>query len=389
MLKPTKHVAVLVETSRQYGRGLLNGVSRFFHENGRWSIYFRPHDLGEALPAWLEAWNGDGILARITSQKMAERLIATGIPLIDLRGGGRALGLPPFGPRSESICELAFNHLRELGLRHFAFCGEPTGRHVYDDERRDLFRKLAEESGCECHEFPATSPRNWEEQQKRLAAWLKSLPKPVGVMACHDDRGQHILDACRRCELEVPDEVAVIGVDNDSFLCNFSIPSLSSIDVNSERIGYEAASLLDQLMRKQAEFKQPVFFEPAGVVARQSTDIRACGDPDIATAIRFISQHACHGITVADVERRTAISRSLLNRRFKKIVGRTPKAEILRVQMESAKQLLIDTDLPIGVVSERTGFSEAKYFIEVFRNRTGLTPRAYRNKFGRQDVLAE
>jgi len=390
-MKPTKHVAVLIETSREFGRGLLRGVSRFYNENGRWSIYFEQHDLRDPVPAWLRSWKGDGILARIINRPMAKRLLETKLPLIDLRGGSRPLGLPPFGPRSDSICRMAFQHLHELGLHHFAFCGEQRGRFYYDDERRDWFQRIAADHGYDCHVFAPggrQAARTWEEEQRQLGAWLKSLPKPIGIMACHDDQGQKILDACRRRGLLVPDEVAVIGVDNDPFLCNLSIPSLSSIDVNTERIGYEAAALLDKLMRNHTQLTQPVFFDPAEVVARQSTDVRACPDPEIAAVIRFISQHACDGITVTEIERRAALSRSLLNRRFKSIVGRSPKAEILRVQLATAQRLLLDTDFPISDVCQKTGFSTPRYFIEVFRKRFGATPRVFRVRHGRHDGLA-
>lgn len=397
-MKPNKRVAVLIETSRAYGRGLLHGVSRFFSENGSWSTYFEPHDLEVALPAWLKSWDGDGILARITSRKMASALAATGLPLIDLRGGDRSLGLPPFGPNNRSICEMAFEHLHRLGLEEFAFCGEPRGYHYYDDERADFFQEVVKKNGFNCHLFRhryrKRSAKNWEKDQEHLQAWLKSLPKPIGIMACHDDRGQQLLDACRRGDLRVPEEVAVIGVDNDAFLCGLSIPSLSSIDVNSQRIGYEAALLLDRMMRGKVQFEKPKcseprYFEPAGVVVRQSTDIRACDDRQIASAVTFIQQNACRGITVMEVEKQIPLSRSLLNRRFKRIVGRSPKEEILRVRVEIAKQMLIDTGLPIDAISRNTGFSQSKYFTEVFRKRTGSTPLAFRKQQSRHNGLAQ
>ncbi len=180
---------------------------------------------------------------------MGSALQATGLPLIDLRGAGRTLGIPPFGPDSITIAEMAYEHLRSLGIVNFAFCGEPRGRHLYDDRREDYFRNFVEADGFSCnvfqHRYHGQTAKSWEKEQEQLAGWLNKLPKPVGVMACHDNNGQQVLDACKRGDLHVPDEVAVVGVDNGEFLCNLSIPSLSSIDVNSERIGYEAAQLLD------------------------------------------------------------------------------------------------------------------------------------------------
>ena len=277
-------VAVLIETSREYGRGLLQGVIRFRQENPDWSIYFQQQDLGAALPKWLTSWRGDGILARVTDQSAAKQLLATKVPLIDLRGGTRDLGIPLFGIDNQSVAVHAFNHLKACGLQHFAFVGEPIGQHVYDDVRREAFSRLVKEQGDPCHVFKTRSSNrhaNWDEHQQRLAQWLKQLPQPVGIMCCHDDRGQQVLDACQRANLGVPDEVAVIGVDNDDFLCKLSIPSLTSVDVRSERIGYQAAKLLHEVMNGEATFDQPVLFNAAGVVVRQSTDVITCGDPEI------------------------------------------------------------------------------------------------------------
>ncbi len=385
-MNSTKHVAVLIETSLACERGLLSGVCRFHQEHETWSIYFKPRDLGDSLPQWLSSWHGDGILARVTNQKIARALIATSIPFIDLRGGSKDLGIPMFGPNNQQVSVMAFEHLHERGLRHFAFCGESTGGSVFDDERKCTFQQVVQEHEYDCHVFKAQGRKqdanDWEVEQQQLIEWLGSLPKPVGIMACHDDRGQKILDACRRGSLLVPDEIAVIGVGNDVYFSGLSIPSLSSVDINSQSIGYEAASLLDRMMRGKKEFDQDMLFKPVGVVVRQSTDVVACTDQEIAAAIRFIAQHACHRMTVEDLAQHVALSRTLLNRRFKQIVGRTPKAEIVRVQLEHAKRLLLNTDLSVSTVGDRAGFSESN-FIVVFRRSVGQTPRAFRARHGR------
>jgi len=381
-MQPTRHVAVLIETSREYGRGLLRGVSRFHREHPNWSIYFEQQDLGASLPRWFLSWKGDGILARVTNPRTARALAKTDLPLIDLRGGARKLGVPPFGPDNSAVSAQAYEHLAACGLKHFAFVGEPNDKHVYDDERRDAFQQIVRDHDKQCHVFKSRlggkSTTKWEKHQQQLADWLISLPKPLGVMCCHDDRGPQVLDACRMAGLDVPNEVAVMGVDNDEFLCGLAIPSLSSVDVNAERIGYEAAATLDKMIRGKTKFEKPMFFPPLGVVARQSTDLVACDDPRIAAAVQLIQQHACNYLKVADIEKQLAVSRSSLNRRFKQIVGRSPKQEILRIQIETAKRQLVDTDAPIYVISQRVGFRETKYFIAVFRKLAGLTPRAYR-----------
>ncbi|HTU24401.1 MAG TPA: DNA-binding transcriptional regulator [Pirellulales bacterium] len=392
-MKPTKQIAVLIETSRAYGRGLLRGVSRFHREHGTWSISFKPEDRGTRLQRWLKSWRGDGILARVGTPAMAAAVAATGLPFIDLRGASRPLGMPGFGCENDEICRLAFEHLSGRGLRHFAFVGEPVGFHIYDDHRSDSFAKIVRRSGGVCHVFqhprPARGAITWQREQRQLAAWIERLPKPVGILAVHDDRGLQVLEACRALDVAVPDQVAVIGIDNDEFLCKLAIPSLSSIDPNAERIGYEAALLLDRMVDGRARFTRPRYFPPAGVVARQSTDVLMADDRDVAAAVRFIRQSACQRITVKDVERQVPLSRSLLNRRFKQVIGHTPKQEIVRVQIEAARHLLVDTDLPIAEIAALCGFSEAKYFIAVFARLVGNTPRAFRIQSGRANRLGQ
>ncbi len=381
-MKPTRHVLVLVETSREHGRGLLRGISQFHREHPYWSIYFEQQDLGAPLPRWLSSWEGDGILARVTSLKMARTLREKGLPMIDLRGNTKELELSVFGPDNHAISLQAFEHLASCGLEYFAFVGEPKGKYIYADERREAFQQIVHEHGKQSYVYDGglsgKSVTQWKKQQQQLADWLESLPKPLGVMCCHDDRGIYVLEACRMAGLDVPSEVAVIGVDNDEFLCGLAIPSLSSIDTNSERIGYEASSMLDQMIRGEAQSTQPRTFPPQCVVTRQSTDLVACEDPRIAAAVQLIRQQAHNYLKVSDIEKHLGISRSLLNRLFKQVVGRSPKQEILRIQIETAKRMLVDSDTPVYAICEHVGFRETKYFIAVFRKFTGMTPRAYR-----------
>ena len=386
-MQPVRQVAVLIETSREYGRGLIRGVARFHRKKPNWSVYFQQHDLGAPLPSWLKSWQGDGILARVENQESAKDLLALGLPLIDLRGATRALGHPHFGIENQSVAQQAYEHLASCGLKNFAFVGEPAGRYIYDDERRESFSKLVKNHGADCHIFANRSgtrkANSWEEYQQQLAAWLAHLPKPVGIMCCHDDRGQQVLDACQRAELGVPDEVAVIGVDNDEFLCQLSIPSLTSINIGAERIGYQAARLLDRMINGESTFDQSLSFEAAGVIVRQSTDVIACDDPEIAKSLRLIRQNACNFLTVEDILRQIGISQSQFNKRFKKHVGHAPKQEIARVQMETAKHLLTNTHDTIQSIAQQCGFNEAWYFISVFRKENGITPGTFRKKQGK------
>jgi LacI family transcriptional regulator len=201
-------------------------------------------------------------------------------------------------------------------------------------------------------------------------------------MAGNDDRGLEVLEACRRAGTLVPDELAVIGVDNDEFLCSLSDPPMTSISPNAQRIGYEAAALLDRLMAGARPPTEPLLLPPGGVVVRASTDVLATDDRELAAAIRYIREHACEGLRLKDFFKTSPISRRELERRMYKLLGRSPKEEMTHVQLDRAAQLLTETDLPVKAIAEKCGFNQAKYFSQVFHAKVGLPPGAYRRSTG-------
>ncbi len=375
-------IALLVETSREYGRGLLRGVIRYEQEHGPWSFYFKPQGLGAPLPPWLSSWRGDGILARIETRQMARALARTSVPVVDLRNSLPDLMLPTVAISNRAVVRLALDHFIDRGFRDFAFCGTPRGENRNQDERGDLFRSLVQVRGQTCHAFAHAKPRpsTWEEEQRRVGTWLKSLPMPVAVLTCHDDMGQQVIDACLRAGLKVPEQVAVLGVDNDPFLCNLSTPQLSSIDVYPERIGYEAAALLNRLMKGGRAPKRPLLFEPRGLVIRQSTDVTAVADPHVAHASRLIRDHADVAVSIEQLLAKVPVSRSALFRRFKAHLGRSPKQELSRVRLERAKALLTNSSMSVEDVARQTFQTDARHFIAVFRQATGSTPMRYRRQ---------
>jgi LacI family transcriptional regulator len=386
-------VALLIESSRVYGRGLLLGVAKYVREHGRWSIFLQERSLGDFSPKWLEDWEGDGIIARVENENMANAIHRLGLPAVDLRNLLPNLRMPSVHTDDAVTANLAAEHLLERGFRHFAFCGFDGAD--YSDIRRDVFAERVAQAGFRCHVF--TDPQRplhattleYEEHglkyEDLVAEWLKQLPKPIGLMACNDIRGQQVLNACRAIGVAVPDEIAVIGVDNDEVLCELSDPPLSSVIPNTERIAYEAAALLDRMMAGKKPPRQNIYVEPVGIVTRRSTDVLAVEDRHIATAVRFIREHACEGIDVSDVLQAVPLSRSTLERRFSKTLGRSPKDEILRVRLNRAKQLLSETDHCLALVAEKVGFEHTEYLSVIFKKRVGLTPGQYRN----QSRLAE
>ena len=379
------HVAVWIETSRGYGRGLIRGIADYTREHGPWSIYFTPHGQHDALPIWLRKWRGDGILARIESRQAARILLAAKLPLIDLSCRLPELNSPIFGIDNHLVAKLSFEHLRERGFRHFGFFGMPPGEHVHMDYRCEYFCDLVTEAGFCCRVFEMRRYRgklpNWESQQKQLVKWLLGLPKPIGIMCCNDDYGLQLLDACRRAKVNVPDNVSVIGVDNDEELCRLASHPLSSVDVNSQRFGYSAAALLEKMMATGTLHPpHEVLFSPSHVVTRLSTETIAVEDPTLARALRFIRDHACENISVSHVVKAAVTSRRYLERQMEACLGRTPNQEILRIRIRRAQELLCETELPLEIIARQTGFPSRKYMGDVFARETGQPPGQFRSQ---------
>jgi LacI family transcriptional regulator len=377
-----RRVAILIDTARAIGRNLLRGVIRYHHEHGPWGIVFRPHGRDEAPPFWLRRWHGDGILARVANQRQAEALRQTGVPIVNLPYDHEGYGFPWLCFDNHGVTRLAAEHLLERGFQHFGFCGWPRGLNARMDERCDLFVQHVEAAGFHCDVFPARSGHRpaglWEFEQEEIAAWVRALPKPVGVMACYDDRGQHVLAACQLAEVQVPDEVAVIGADNDELLCSLADPPLSSVHSGFDRVGYAAAELLERLMAGGKAPRSPIHLAPLHVVARQSTDVLAIEDRDLAAALRYIRSHAGRGLTVQEVLAAVPMSRSQLERRMKQALGRTPKAEIIRIQLNRVKELLIETNLSLAAIAAKVGYEYPQYLSDLFRKKFGQTPREFR-----------
>jgi len=329
---------------------------------------------------WLNSWHGDGIIARIENTKIAEAVVNSGVPAVDMSAARLAPSLPWVETDDRAIATLAAQHLVERGFQHYAFCGDD--RFNWSRWREDHFQACIKDAGFVCHGYPQAKGRKknipWEQEQQRLSDWIRQLPKPVGVMACYDIKAQQLLDVCRTINVSVPEEVAIIGVDNDEILCNLSEPPLSSVIPNTRLTGYEAAALLDRMLAGQTVSSEAHLIKPLGIATRQSTDIQAIDDKFISDAVRFIRQHACDGINVQDVLKSVPLSRRILESRFQKIIGRSPHEEIMRIRLDRVKQLLEETDLSLIQIAERTGFQHPEYLNVTFKKQTGITPGTYR-----------
>jgi LacI family transcriptional regulator len=382
--KKRPKVALLIETSNSYARGLLRGIHAYSREHGPWVTYLSEQEQGDAKPVVLkEDWKGDGILARLDNRWIAQDVKKRQgkMPIVDLCAGRMLPDVPCVETNDSAIARLAAVHLLERKFRNFGYYGD--SRFNWARWRGNHFAKLLAEEGYACSFFTegtsTTTPSNSEKQQLQLTEWVRRLPKPVGIMACHDFAGWLLLQACHRANAAVPDEVAVIGVDNDELLCELADPPLSSVVPDAYRAGYEAAQLLDRWMNGKRTAGD-LQIEPTGVVTRKSTDALAVADPIVSQAVRFIREHACDGIKVRDVMQQLPLTRAALDNEFKKLLGHTSHEEILRIQFQRVVELLTKSDLTLEQIAERSGFRHPQYLTYAFKQRYGVPPSQYREQ---------
>jgi len=376
-------VALLIETSNRYGRDLLYGVRDWIQKRGeKWSIRFTEQARRAPLPGWLADWQGDGVIARVDSSSIASALKKAKLPVVDVSADRPKSEFPRVSIDNEAVARLAVAHLKDKGLRNIAFIGDL--RFTWARQREEEFRRLMEKISqpCRIYKGPAADKENTgsDSELRGIVRWLQNLPRPVGIFACNDNRALQVLEACQLTGFTVPDDVAVIGVDDDEVLCHLCNPPLSSVLPNARLTGYEAAAMISRMMHGERLASQTQTIAPIRVVERQSTDVTAVSDPKIASAVRFINEHACEGIDVSDVLRAVPVSRTLFDARFKTLLGHSPHQHIVNKRIERAKHLLFDSDLAITVIAELSGFLNASYLSTVFRRETGMTPYAYRTK---------
>lgn len=374
-----RQVALLVETSIISGREILKGIGRFLREGHPWTVVHEPRNLLDAAPAWIRDWKGDGIIARVSSPEMAATLKRSGLPVVDVLGLLKDASFPLVHVHDGAIAELAAQHLlaqRPASLGYYGMKGEN-----WSEQRRDAFEEAVKREGSELQVLEvARSARFTTKSQKALARWLTQLPKRAGVMVCNDELANDLLQACRREGIQVPGEIAVIGVDDDDALCSIACPPLSSIRAAHAEVGYEAAQLLSRLMQRRGRraVAKPVWISPGEVMARQSTDFMQVNDLQLQRALAFIEQRGCSGVSVEEVAAASGLSRSVLQRRFRAHMGGTVHEAIQNRRVREGCRLLMETSLSLVEVAERAGFPHAEYFSTVFREKMGCTPKRYR-----------
>jgi LacI family transcriptional regulator len=376
----TPQVAVLINTSTAWGRRLIQGVVNYAHRHGPWALWCQPGPLQPPvhLPA---GWQGHGIIARVATRSMARHIAGTGLPCvnisaIDLEG----VSFPRVMPDFRMLARMAAEHLLDRGFRNFAYYGprqRSLVRYHYEG-----FAAALRAAGCTCIPYrPHSNPRGlspWLARHNDLIRWVKSLPKPVAMLTWFIECGRDIIEACRQAGVLVPEEVAVLASDDDPLLCEACLPPLSGITSSSEQSGYQAAALLDRLMRGKRPPKRPILIEPTSVIPRHSTDTLAIDNADLAQAIAFIRAHAGEALRVTDVLRRVPLSRRQLEQEFQRVLGRSPAQEIRRMHLERARRLLAETDFSIPDVAASSGFNSPEHFARSFRAQFGRPPLKYR-----------
>jgi len=386
VIKKRKNIALLIESSRVYGRDLLRGIAKFAQANDRWQLHHAEHSLDEGIPKWIKKLRPDGLLVRINSQSELQEILKFNIPTVDVRAAHLDPKIPAVDTDSPLIAKMAADHLLERGHHHFAFCGFEGVK--YSTERRDCFVDYLKAKGFDVavYETPVTkvggSTRAIETAgilvEPSLSKWLDQLPKPVGLMACNDVRGGQVINFCSSQNLIVPEMISIIGVDNDQLICELTQPPMSSVRNGSQLIGFRAAEILQSLIEGRPPTEMLERIPPLDVRVRASTDTLAMDDEFVVQAVTYIREHACDGIDVSDVVAKLPVSRATLERRFHKQTGGTINATINRVRISRIKQLLREPNLKLTAIATMVGFMHPEYMSYFFKREVGITPGQYR-----------
>jgi LacI family transcriptional regulator len=371
-------IILLVESSRATGRALLCGIARYAHDHGPWSFNWEPRGLEQSWPRLRNA-EADGVIVRDIENMDA--VLSRAVPTVIV--GHQRQELPNqvnVVTDSEMIGQLAADHLLSCGFRNFAFCGFEGS--PWSEQRCESFSKRVLKAGFSVDSFLVSNSKpGGRNSRKPLQSWLKKLNRPLGLMPCNDELGLMILETCHQAGLRVPDDVAVIGADNDDVVCGLADPPLSSIAINFECAGYESARVLDSLMRGDKLAPSRIVVAATHVVARRSTDIVAVEDSHLAKALTFIRDHSKQWISVSDVARAVGLSRRALENRFRANLNRSTQNVIRQARIDQIARLLMETNLPVAKIAEETGFEDVCHVARYFRAVKGVTPLVYRRRF--------
>ncbi len=375
---PRRRVALLVETSLGSGREILRGIGRYARQASNWQLFHAAGGLADAIPDWMKDWEGDAIIARIQNEETRDALAGLAIPVIDVLGVCENQ-FPLVHVDDEAIGQLVARHFLARNFQHFAFYG--IAEENWSDRRATAFLATAHEAKT-LHELkvPRQSKAKAPERFHQVQEWVRMLPKPCAIMVCSDQRGLELLEACLSEDLTVPEEIAVIGVDNDAALCEISDPPLSSVRGGHFNVGLEAARTVDLLLSGQELATRIVRVPPNGIVERESSSITAIDDPLVAKGVSYIRQNLAAPITNDSIARACGISRTLFQKRFREAMGQSIREFILERRVERALHLIKGSDITLADVAERSGFKHQEYLGQIIKRTTGRTPGQLRKE---------
>jgi len=389
-MRRVPRVILLISTARSYERGILRGICQYTKLKGPWVVYHPLHVYLEPkrhkdLLDQMVAFEADGIIMREQCRSEDnDTILKMKIPTIvsPFTNNRRFSRLPLLRADSDEVGKTGAQYLIDHGYHAFGFCGYPTM--PWSKQRGHAFCQSVSDVGCDTFVYRSGSNSTLntsEDELSLLVDWLHGLQKPIGIMACNDDRARQLCEACKVAGYNIPDEIGIMGVDNDEMVCSLNTPLLTSIALNTEKCGYQAAQLLDEWIQTKKKPKQTISLVPTHVVSRQSTDIIHIEDPAVAQAIRFIRDYSARPINVADVLNAVSVSLRTLQYRFHKVLGRTIHEEITRARMERVAQMLVQTDLSIKKIAIDLGYSGPKHIARVFRHEKGMTLAEFRTKY--------
>jgi LacI family transcriptional regulator len=365
----------------------MHGITKYATTTGGWEFFYKasandPKVLFKAVAA-AEMW-ADGIIGHFIDQNFLQNIQKLGIPAVNVSAWFETTTPVRVHTNEEGIGKMAAEYFLKRGLRSFAYWGNTFG--AYSQHRCDGFRNTLKAAGFECEVFDSTvdlrtSREEWMAAEEQMGQRLAQMQKPVGVLCVNDMLAREVLWVVERLGLRCPDDLAVLGVENDELACSSCIPPLSSVELPAARIGQDAAATLDKMMNGQSPPAATVLIPPLGVVTRQSTDVVAVTNPEVRDAIRYIREHAHEPIDVRDVLNAVPVSRRALEIQFKQVLQRTPMQQIQFERVELAKKLLLETDFSIGQLAQRSGFSSPSLLWVIFRRFTGVGPKEFRRKF--------
>ncbi|WP_026966090.1 xylose operon transcription regulator XylR [Algoriphagus terrigena] len=379
-------VILLLDFGEEYSKALLKGISKYSSENGNWSfcrmpLYYRETMGVKGIVEWAKEWKAHGIIGQLYNE-METEFYESPFPVIAQDFKERFKKLPNITGLYHQTGKMGAEYFLKRGYQNFAFYG--FNNIVWSRERAEGFETAVSKAGFQVNYFEHKKARStdiWYYKSKSLAKWLKSLPKPVALMACDDNQGVHITETCKHNQIRVPQEVSVLGVDNDVMLCELSDPPLSSVELDIEKGGYDAARALDLMIQGRVKFYRDIPVPPLKVITRTSTNIFASTDDHVAQALDFIHRNIETNLQVADIVKEVPMSRRSLEKRFLEVTGMPVYKYISNLRIEKMAEKLISTDQTIFEIALDMGLQDSKNIARQFRQVMGHTPVDYRKLF--------